>query len=166
VSSHPPSDRTGRPIHSFSKKFRSFDKPRSDPAHHPLPEPFAAVGEESWKAWGVLELARARVAQIHQCPESLAHHTAVLKARGDGARLDELETWHTSTLFTDAQRAALALCERLTLDPAEPLPDSLLQEMHRYFTNDGIISVTMAIMAAIDWNFFHALYPATPRSKL
>jgi AhpD family alkylhydroperoxidase len=107
---------------------------------------------------GVLELVRARVAQIHQCPESLACHTAILKARGDGARLDKLEAWQTSTLFTDAERAALALCERITLNQAESLPDSLLQEMHRYFTNEGIIGVTMAIVAAADWNFPHALH--------
>jgi alkylhydroperoxidase family enzyme len=121
------------------------------------------MGEERWKAWGVLELVRARVAQIHQCPESLAYHRAMLKARGDGAQLDELETWKTSTLFTNPERAALALCEHITLDPEESFPESRLQEMRRYFTNEGIISVTMAIMAAVDWNFPRALHLETDR---
>jgi AhpD family alkylhydroperoxidase len=108
----------------------------TDRAKHSSPRSFALVGDETWKALGVLELVRLRVAQIHQCPESLACHRANLKARGDGARLDELETWQTSTLFTHAERAALALCEHITLASEEPFPESLFQEMHCYFTND------------------------------
>jgi alkylhydroperoxidase family enzyme len=137
------------------------DELGSNPLNHSSSWPLADVGDENWKASEVLELVRARVAQIHQCTESLACHTTILKARGDGARLDELETWQTSTLFTDEERAALALCERITLNQAEPLPDSLLEDMHRYFTNNAIVGVTMAIVAAADWNFSHALHLET-----
>jgi alkylhydroperoxidase family enzyme len=157
MSSLPPSNQGTRLIEPSRRKSPSLVKLWSSPASLSSSGLSAAQEREKRDLPELLELVRARVAQIHQSLESFACHAATLKAQGDGARLDELETWQTSTLFTDAQRAALALCERITLDPADPFPDSLPQDMHRHFTNDGIISVTVAIVAAVDWNFPRAL---------
>jgi len=113
----------------------------------------------------LLELVRLRVATIHCCAESIAHHAEILHSRGESIQLDELETWKTSSLFDGPERAALALCEQIALDPAEPLPDFLIQEMRHHFTKEAIVSLTMAIMAANDWNFPHGPSDLVPERR-
>ena len=101
----------------------------------------------------LLELIRLRVAQIHQCPISIALHLEDLQASGESQRrLDHLENWGASPLFDNGERAALALCEKITLDPARPLPDYLIREMRHYFTKEAIVSLTLTIIAVNDWN--------------
>jgi len=102
----------------------------------------------------LIELVRLRVAQIHQCPDSIAEHRERLKGFGETeGRLHELETWGPSILFDGQERAALALCETITRNPEQPLPDRLIQEMRRYFTKSAIVSLTLAILAVNDWSF-------------
>ena len=101
----------------------------------------------------LLDLVRLRVAQIHQCPISIALHLEDLQASGESQRrLDHLENWGASPLFDNGERAALALCEKITLDPARPLPDYLIREMRHYFTKEAIVSLTLTIIAVNDWN--------------
>ncbi len=69
-------------------------------------------------------------------------------------RLQHLETWGTSELFHVRERAALEYCEKITLNPAQPLLDSLIQKMRQYFTKAALVSLTLAIMAVNDWMYF------------
>ena len=102
----------------------------------------------------LLELMALRVAQIHQCLPSIQIHMEKLRSMGETERrLQHLETWATSELFDVQERAALAFCEKITLNPAQPLLDSLIQEMRHYFTKAAIVSLTLAIMAVNDWVF-------------
>lgn len=101
----------------------------------------------------LLDLVRLRVAQIHQCPVSIAMHSEELSAKGETKeRLDQLETWGTSSAFDGKERAALALCEKITLDPAPVLPEYLIRETRHYFTKAAIVNLTIAIIAVNDWN--------------
>ncbi len=116
--------------------------------------------EEDGVDSNLLELVRLRVAQIHQCPVSIENHMEELRAKGEtNNRLDQVATWGTSSLFDENERAALALCEKITVDPASPLLDCLIQEMRHYFTKAQIVSLTLAIIAVNDWNFLEIIAP-------
>jgi AhpD family alkylhydroperoxidase len=110
----------------------------------------------------LLELVSLRVAQIHHCAESIQYHSRKLKAEGETpTRLAHLGDWEACDLFDRQERAALRLCEKITLDPAQPHPDFLIQEMRHYFTKAEILSLTLAIMAVNDWNSWdgNPIYP-------
>lgn len=80
-------------------------------------------------------------------------HQEELEGKGETKRrLTELETWVTSSLFDESERAALALCEKITVDSAHPIPEHLIQEARHYFTKGAIVSLTLAIIAVNDWN--------------
>jgi len=114
---------------------------------------------ESSDAMGIpspelLELLRLRVAQMNHCEAGLYCHTTILRAQGtDETRLEQLETWETSDAFDGQERAAFALCDQMLKKADDPLPGLLIQELRHYFTKEAIISLTLAVMAANDWNF-------------
>ena len=102
----------------------------------------------------LLELIRLRVAQIHQCPVSIENHEEKLATLGETReRLRQLKTWVISSLFDGQERAALALCERVSLEPGHPLPDYLIHELRPYFSKAAILNLILAIMAVNDWIF-------------
>lgn len=106
----------------------------------------------------LLELVRLRVAQMHHSLGPMEIHAEQLKSMGETEdQLEELETWATSSLFSDQDRAALALCEKITLNPAQPLSELVIQEMRHHFTKQAIISLTLTIMAVNDWNNLGAI---------
>jgi len=99
----------------------------------------------------LLELVRLRVAQIHQNPISIQMHLDELRATGETEeRLNQLESWITSSLFTENEGAALALCDKISCDSASPLPNVLIREMRQYFTRGAIVKLTLAIINAGD----------------
>lgn len=58
----------------------------------------------------LLELCKARMAQILRCREELARHSP--------DRLAQLASWHRSQSLTAAQRHALEFVEQFLIDPA------------------------------------------------
>lgn len=61
------------------------------------------------------QLLRLRVAQLNPCSYCLILHTKAAKGRGiAAAKIVHLSAWHESTMFSDAERFALAYCEALT----------------------------------------------------
>lgn len=61
------------------------------------------------------QLLRLRVAQINPCSYCLILHTKVAHDRGIAPdKVAHLASWRESTMFTDAERSALAYCEALT----------------------------------------------------
>ena len=64
---------------------------------------------------GLAQLLRLRVAQLNPCAYCLILHTKAALDRGIGAeKVAHLPAWRESTMFTDAERCALAYAEALT----------------------------------------------------
>ena len=106
----------------------------------------------------LLELVSLRVAQMHHSLGPMEIHAERLRSMGEREQqLEELETWATSTHFNARDRAALNLCEKITLHPAQPLSELVIQEMRRHFTKEAIINLTLAILAVNDWNNLGAI---------
>jgi len=102
----------------------------------------------------MLELLRLRVAQIHHRAAAVKRLSAQFVKQGElTERLQQLPRWASSSLFNDEERAALALCEKITFDPIHPLPGYLLREVLPYFNPIAIINLTLAIVAVNDWHF-------------
>ena len=64
---------------------------------------------------GLAQLLRLRVAQLNPCSYCLILHTQAALDRGIGAaKVAHLPSWRESTMFSDAERCALAYTEALT----------------------------------------------------
>ncbi|MFU1479093.1 carboxymuconolactone decarboxylase family protein [Roseovarius sp. C7] len=62
------------------------------------------------------QLLRLRVAQINECSYCLILHTQAAHDQGTHpAKVAHLASWSESTMFTEAEGAALAYCEALTV---------------------------------------------------
>jgi AhpD family alkylhydroperoxidase len=73
-------------------------------------------------------------AQIHGA-------THALKAGVTKAQIEALAEWNASTLFTPAQRAALAWTDAMTKDIE--VPDALHAELKRHFDDRKIVEITV-----------------------
>ena len=86
----------------------------------------------------LLELCKARMAQMLGCREELARHSA--------ERLAELESWEQSPSFTGAQRAALHFVEQFVLDPSL-VSRELVADLEAELGTSGVINFTTALCA-------------------
>lgn len=101
----------------------------------------------------LLHLIKVRASQINGCAFCLNMHTQ--EARRDGEteqRLYTVAAWHDTPYFTDAERAALAYTEQLTRVSEHGVSDVVRQELARYFTQQEIVQITLAIVVINGWN--------------
>src|SRR5688500_17970618 len=87
-----------------------------------------------------------------------SHHCRTV---GDSdERLAALESWRDSSLFTDAERAALALTESVTRlsDRDDPVPDDVWNEAARYYDEPGLAALVLEIALT---NVYNRLNVAT-----
>jgi AhpD family alkylhydroperoxidase len=102
----------------------------------------------------LLDLVRLRVAQIYNCPLCTDYHTESLRQHGESRqRIQEVETWRTSTLFDEREQAALALADSLTSEPYGPIPDEVVYQARQHFNEAEILQLVLAVFAASDWNY-------------
>jgi AhpD family alkylhydroperoxidase len=98
-------------------------------------------------------LVKVRASQINGCAFCLDMHW--LNARADGvseARLYSLDTWRESTLYSDAERAALALCEAMTRLDDGHVPDDVWEHAAEQFDEDELAQLVFAIASINTWN--------------
>lgn len=96
----------------------------------------------------LLELCRLRIAALHACEAELA-------VTDPGAGLSEeqrgaIGDWERATCFTPAQRAALALAEKMPWRHHD-IDDSEFAEARRHLSDPQIVALTVA-MALFDAN--------------
>lgn len=100
------------------------------------------------------ELIKIRASQLNGCAFCLDMHTRDARAGGeDQRRLDVLAAWHEAPeLYTDAERAALALTEAVTLIGKAGVPEPIWSEVSAHFDEPGIVHLLMAIAVINVWN--------------
>lgn len=86
----------------------------------------------------LLELCKARMAQLLACQEELALHSP--------DRLAELKSWERSPSFSEGQRGALAFVEQFILDPSR-VGRELIGDLEAELGTSGVINFTAAIAA-------------------
>jgi AhpD family alkylhydroperoxidase len=99
------------------------------------------------------ELVRIRVSQINGCAFCLDLHTRAARDAGESEqRLYALPTWRESALFKPSERAALALCEALTLLPKAGVPDAVYAEAAAWFDETSLTHLLWTAAATNVWN--------------
>jgi AhpD family alkylhydroperoxidase len=94
------------------------------------------------------ELISIRASQINGCAFCLDMHTQDARLRGESEqRLYMVSAWRESPFYTDRERAALAWTEAVTLVADGHVPDEIYNEVRQVFSDDEMLSLTMAVIA-------------------
>jgi AhpD family alkylhydroperoxidase len=123
-----------------------------------VPEVFSAMMNFSGQAESGLPAALAclvkiRASQLNRCAYCLAMHTGEARAAGESEqRLDSLADWQRAPVFTDSERAALALTEAVTLVACEGVSDEIFTAAARHFTEAALARLLWTIAAINAWN--------------
>lgn len=99
------------------------------------------------------ELVRIRASQLNGCAYCIDMHTKDARAIGETEqRLYALPAWRETPFFTDAERAALAFTEAVTLLAADHVPDQAYDAVAAAFTEQEIAALVSLIVAINAWN--------------
>ncbi|HHV41213.1 MAG TPA: carboxymuconolactone decarboxylase family protein [Bacteroidales bacterium] len=99
------------------------------------------------------ELIKTRASQINGCAYCLNMHTRdALKLGETPQRLFLLDAWRETDLYTEKERAALALTESITLVAENHVPDKVYLKAAEHFTEKELAAVIMAVVAINAWN--------------
>lgn len=87
-------------------------------------------------------LVTVRVSQINWCAFCVDLNSATLLERGVAPeKLQALEEWRGSNLFTERERAVLDYAEAMTRSDAK-VDDSQFERLRAHFDDDGIVELT------------------------
>lgn len=101
----------------------------------------------------LLELLRYRVSQINNCAFCLDMHFKEAVAAGEDAkRLYSVSAWRETPYYTDAEQAALAFAEALTLVVNGGVDDSIFTKMEAHYSKKQIADFTIAVSVINTWN--------------
>ncbi|GED90287.1 carboxymuconolactone decarboxylase family protein [Streptomyces sp. 6-11-2] len=98
------------------------------------------------------ELVALRASQINGCGWCVDMHTKEAAAAGETAvRLNLVAVWRESTVFTEAERAALALAEEGTrlADACQGVSDETWAQVRKHYDDDQIAAL-VALVALIN----------------
>jgi AhpD family alkylhydroperoxidase len=98
------------------------------------------------------ELVSLRASQINGCGWCIDMHTKEAAAAGETAvRLNLVAAWRESTVFTEAERAALALAEEGTrlADASPGVSDETWAQVRKHYDDDQIVAL-IAVVAMIN----------------
>ncbi|MEV0291377.1 carboxymuconolactone decarboxylase family protein [Kribbella sp. NPDC050820] len=104
--------------------------------------------EQSTLPKSTQELVSLRASQINGCGFCADMHTKDAAAAGETAvRLNLVATWRESTVFTDAERAALALAEEGTrmADAAPGVSDETWDEVRKHYDDDQLAALVTLV---------------------
>ena len=87
-------------------------------------------------------LVAVRVSQINDCPFCVDLNSATLLERGASAdKVEALDGWRKSGLFSERERLALEYAEAMT-DPDPGVDDALMARLKRYLDDDAVVELT------------------------
>jgi AhpD family alkylhydroperoxidase len=90
-------------------------------------------------------LLTVRVSQLNRCRFCIDLNAATLLRRGvSEVKLQALEDWQASTLFSERERVALEYAEAATLSELQ-VDDALMERLKARFDDDAIVELTALI---------------------
>jgi AhpD family alkylhydroperoxidase len=99
------------------------------------------------------ELVKLRASQVNGCAYCIDMHYKDLRAAGETEeRLYMLPAWREATVYTEAERAALALAEAVTLIADGHVPADVEAEARRLFDAESYAALVFGIAAINTWN--------------
>lgn len=109
------------------------------------------------------ELVKIRASQINGCAFCLNMHLRDARKAGESQqRLDVLRAWREVDLYSDRERAALALTEAVTLISVDGVPDRVWDDARAQFDERETAALIVAIATINVWNRFAISTRQTP----
>jgi AhpD family alkylhydroperoxidase len=113
------------------------------------------------------DLVRLRASQINGCAFCIHMHvTEALKHGEDAMRLQLLDGWRDSPVYTDRERAAPNWTEALTRIAKSHAPDEAFDQLREQFSDGEIAYLTLLIGQINAWNriqiSLRAIHPVAP----
>ena len=108
----------------------------------------ALVIQESPLPRSTQELVALRASQINGCGWCIDMHTKEAAAAGETAvRLNLVAAWRESTVFTEAEQAALALAEEGTrlADASPGVCDETWAQVRKHYDDDQIVALIAGV---------------------
>jgi len=105
------------------------------------------------------ELVYFRVSQMNSCAYCLDMHYKDARAKGETEqRLYGLNAWREAPYYSDRERAAFAWAEAVT---KSNVPDNIYDEAIKYFSDEELIDLTLAVTSINTWNRINIAFPNT-----
>ncbi|MBE7412971.1 MAG: carboxymuconolactone decarboxylase family protein [Leptospiraceae bacterium] len=99
------------------------------------------------------ELVKMRSSQINGCAYCLDMHYKDARAMGETEeRLYMLNAWREATIYTEAERAALALTEEITKVSEHHVSLEVEKEARKYFDETSYANLIFLIVVINSWN--------------
>ncbi len=99
------------------------------------------------------ELIKTRASQINGCAYCLNMHTRDAMKYGETAqRLFLLDAWRETDLYTEKERAVLALTEEITLIEGTHVSDEAYNAVAKHCDEKELAAIIMAIVVINAWN--------------
>ena len=98
-------------------------------------------------------LLKIRASQINGCAFCIDMHWKDARAAGETEeRLYMLSAWSESAEYTDREKAALELCEAMTLIATSHMPEEVWRHASSHFNQEELAQLIFAITAINAWN--------------
>ncbi|MEM9582920.1 MAG: carboxymuconolactone decarboxylase family protein [Pseudomonadota bacterium] len=111
-------------------------------------------------------LIELRVSQLNGCAYCVDLHTQEARKAGETQqRLDCLTVWHEAPFFTEAEKAALAWAEAVTMISETGAPDALFDALSAHFTNEQVVDLTLIISQMNAWNRLAISFKHRPEAR-
>lgn len=99
------------------------------------------------------ELIKMRASQINGCHFCINMHSRDAMKEGETAqRLFLLDAWRETNLYTEKERAVLALTEEMTLIANHHVSDEVYDHAAKLLSDKEMAAVIMAVVAINSWN--------------
>lgn len=102
----------------------------------------------------LVELVKIRASQLNGCAFCVDAHTRDARELGESERrIYLLNAWRETELYTEQERAALALTEAMTMLPRDQdVPDDVYDQVTAVFTEQQYVAVAWAATLINTWN--------------
>lgn len=99
------------------------------------------------------ELIKIRASQINGCAFCINMHTTDARKQGETEqRINLLNAWKETTLYTEEERVILEMTEEITLIQKNHLSDATYAKAKNLFTEEYIGNIIMMITIINAWN--------------
>jgi AhpD family alkylhydroperoxidase len=101
----------------------------------------------------LFELVKLRASQVNGCAYCIDMHHKDARAKGESEeRLYMLDAWRNATVYTDAERAALALTEAMTRIADDHVPADVEAAARAHFDERSYAALVFTVATINTWN--------------
>lgn len=111
----------------------------------------------------LLGLIKLRASQINGCAFCVDMHWKDSRAEGETEeRLYMLSAWEEATVYSDKERAVIALTEAVTKISETHVPDDVYNEAKKHFSDKELVNIVLAIATINSWNRMAITFRSEP----